>query len=174
MGIRLSRKTDNADWQLATRIFYYYDKQWGSHTIDRFTFFANKQLPRYTAKWRDGKAEDLDSIQLPDREWRQEKNRCNPPWSLLDDLTAKLRRSGAEATVIAPKWPRFPWFVHLSEIASEVVEMPPSKNLFSPQRREGHGGCRAFRLERRGIPVDKCNTQFTQLHNTRTLRLLVK
>ena len=53
---RLSRETDTADWQLATRIFCYYDKMWGPHSIDRFAFFANKQLPRYGAKWRDGKA----------------------------------------------------------------------------------------------------------------------
>jgi hypothetical protein len=82
----------------------------------------------------------VDSIHLPDREWRQENKWCNPPWSLLEDLTTKLRQSGAGATVIAPKWHRFPSFAHLSEMASEVVEMPPSKNLFSPQRREGHGG----------------------------------
>ncbi len=79
-------------------------------------------------------------IHLPDREWCQENNWCNPPWSLLDDLAAKLRKTSAGVTVIAPKWPRFPWFAHLSEMASEVIEMPPSKNLFSTQRREGHGG----------------------------------
>jgi len=52
----LSRETDNAVWQLATRVFCYYDKKWGPHTIDRFGSFANKQLPRLNAKWRDGKA----------------------------------------------------------------------------------------------------------------------
>jgi hypothetical protein len=65
---RLSRETDDADWQLATRVFRYYDKQWGPHTIDRFGSFAYKQLPRYNAKWRDGKAEVVDSIHLPDQE----------------------------------------------------------------------------------------------------------
>ena len=137
---RLSRETDNSDWQLATRVFRYYDKIWGPHSVDRFASFANKQLPRYNAKWRDEKAEAVDSIHLADRKWQQETNWCNPPWSLLDDLAAKLRQSGAGATVIAPNWPRFPWLAHLSEMASEMVEMPPSKNLVSPQRREGRGG----------------------------------
>ena len=81
----------------------------------------------------------MDSIHLPDRDWQRETNWCNPPWALLDDLTANLRQSCAGATVIAPKWPRFRWFAHLSEMASEVVEMPPFKNLFSPYRRVGHG-----------------------------------
>ncbi len=33
---RLSRETDNSEWQLATRIFPYYGKKWGPHSIDRF------------------------------------------------------------------------------------------------------------------------------------------
>ena len=47
---RLSRETDNSDWQLATRVFRNHDKIWGPHSIDRFSSFANKQLPRYNAK----------------------------------------------------------------------------------------------------------------------------
>ena len=39
---RLGRESDNSDWQLATRIFRYYDKIWGPHFIDRFASFANK------------------------------------------------------------------------------------------------------------------------------------
>ncbi len=71
---RLSRETDNSDWQLATRVFRYYDKIWGPHSVDCFASFANKQLPRYNAKWRDGKAEAMDSIHLADRDWQQETN----------------------------------------------------------------------------------------------------
>ena len=52
---RLNRETDNSDWQLVNRSFRYYDKRWGPHSIDNFTSFANTQLPRYNAKWRDGK-----------------------------------------------------------------------------------------------------------------------
>jgi hypothetical protein len=46
---RLNRETDNSDWQLATRVFRYYDKIWGPHSVDRFASFANKQFPRYNA-----------------------------------------------------------------------------------------------------------------------------
>ena len=62
----LNREADNSEcWQLATRIFRYYDKRWGPHSIDRFASFANKKLLRYNAKWRDGEAEAMDSIHLP-------------------------------------------------------------------------------------------------------------
>jgi hypothetical protein len=76
---RLNRETDNADWQLATHIFRYYDKKWGSHSINRFASFANKQLPRYNVKWRDGRTKAVNSIHLPDRDWHHETSWCNPP-----------------------------------------------------------------------------------------------
>jgi hypothetical protein len=98
----LSRVTDNSDWQLVPRKFKHFNKMWGPHTIDRFASYANKQLLRYNAKWRDGTTEAVDSLHLSDAEWRREQNWCNPPWELLDDLVTKLRTSGAEATVIAP------------------------------------------------------------------------
>jgi hypothetical protein len=136
----LSRVTDNADWQLAPRVFQHLSGQWGTHSIDRFASSANKQVPRYNARWRDGEAEAVDCLRLSDADWRKEHNWCNPPWELLDDLVAKLRQSGAAATIIAPYWPKKPWFAHLEEMSSETVVMPPSKDLFSPQQRQGRGG----------------------------------
>jgi hypothetical protein len=136
----LSRITDNSDWQLAPRVFGYLNKLWGAHTIDRFASANNKQLPRYNAKWRDGTAEAVDCLRLTDAEWRAEHNWCNPPWELLNDLVAKLRSSGAEATVIVPYWPKKPWFVHLAEMSIESIDMPPSRDLFFPQKRLGQGG----------------------------------
>jgi hypothetical protein len=136
----LSRISGNSNWQLAPRVFRHLSGLWGFHTISRFASFANKQLPFYNAKWRDGTTEAVDCLHLPDAYWRGEHNLCNPPWELLDDLAAKIRSSGAEATVIAPYWPKKPWFVHLTEMSSEKVDMLPSRDLFSPQKRLGQGG----------------------------------
>ena len=108
--------------------------------MDRFASFENKQVPRYNARWRDGKTEAVDCLRLPDDNWRREHNWCKPPWELLDDLVVKLRQSGAAATIIAPYWPKKPWFAHLANMASETVIMPPSHDLFSPQKRLGQGG----------------------------------
>ena len=52
------------------------------------------------------------------------KELVHPPWELLNDLVVKLRNSRAEATVIAPYWPKKPWCIHLSEMSSETVDMP--------------------------------------------------
>jgi hypothetical protein len=129
---RLCRETDNAVWQFSPGVFRYYNKLWGPNSVDRFASFNNKQLPRYKAKWRDRKAEAVDSIHLSNRDRSQENIWCNPLWSLLDDLTTKLRQSNTGPTFIAPKWPRFPWFANLSELASETVEMPPLQEPLLP------------------------------------------
>ena len=82
----------------------------------------------------------MDCLHLPDAYWRGDHNLCNPPWELVDDLAAKLRSSGAEATFIAPYWPKKPWFMHKAELSNETVDMPPKRDLFSPQKNLGQGG----------------------------------
>ena len=59
---------------------------------------------------------------------------------MLHDLEVKLQNSGAKATVIAPYWPKKPWFIHLSEMSSETVDMPPKTDLFFPQKSWDKGG----------------------------------
>ena len=44
------------------------------HAVDRFASFANKQVYRYNAKWRDGNAESVDSLHLSDLHWRRKNN----------------------------------------------------------------------------------------------------
>ncbi len=52
--------------QLHSRVFRYLEKEFGKHTVDRFTSRENRQMPRYNAKWMDGTAEAVDSLHLPD------------------------------------------------------------------------------------------------------------
>ncbi len=66
----LSRVTDTSDWQLSPRVSRHLSKLRGPHNVDRFASNANKQLPRYSEKWRDGTAEAVDNLHLPDNAWR--------------------------------------------------------------------------------------------------------
>lgn len=131
---RLSRELDTEDWQLNPRIFRYLDSRWGPHTVDRFASMTNTLLPRYNSRWLDPNTEAVDCLHLPDLNWTAERNWCNPPWSLLEDLVLKLRQSGAAATVIAPTWPGKPWHQSLLDLASEYLVYPPSADIFSPGR----------------------------------------
>jgi hypothetical protein len=94
----LSRELDRDNRQLSPRIFGYLQSEWGPHSIDHFASMENAQLPRFNAKWRDPKCEDVDCLHMLDAAWQREANYCNLPWD--PQLCAKLHKSGAAATVI--------------------------------------------------------------------------
>lgn len=131
---RLSRITDDSDWQLHPRLFRSLDKRY-RHTIDRFASGTNTHLPRFNSRWLEPGTEAVDCLRLPNSAWRRESNWCHPPIDLLDDLVLKLQRSGASATVVAPHWPDRSWHQLLVEMASELQVFPASTRLFSPVMR---------------------------------------
>jgi hypothetical protein len=134
---RLSRETDTDDWQLNPRVFAMLSGLWGRPSLDCFASSTNRQLPRFYARWLCPGAEGVDVLARSPADWRREHNWCNPPWSLLEELAASLRSSGAEATVIAPYWPDAPWFAALSELADAQQRLPPRQSLFRSGRAGG-------------------------------------
>jgi hypothetical protein len=86
----LSRELDTEDLQLNLRIFEHLQHRWGPHTIDRFASMLNAQLPRFNARWRDPLCENIDCLHMSDAASRRENNYCNPPWSALPAMAAKL------------------------------------------------------------------------------------
>eukprot|EP00873_Tetraselmis_striata_P006290 jgi/Tetstr1/426554/TSEL_001630.t1 len=136
---RLSRHLDSDDWQLDPLLFAELESRFGPHSIDRFASALNTLLPRYNAAWLDPACEAVDSLHLPDADWRRENNWCNAPWPLLPDLVQKLQQSGAAATVVAPRWEGNAWHHALTEMAVEELTMAPRAGLFRPGRRDVRG-----------------------------------
>eukprot|EP00873_Tetraselmis_striata_P042614 jgi/Tetstr1/462878/TSEL_007827.t1 len=93
---RLSRHLDSDDYQLDPVMFAQLEAMWGAHSVDRFASALNAMLPHYNAAWLDPGCE------------------------------AKLRQSGAAATVVAPRWEGKLWHQALTEMAvAERVCVPP-------------------------------------------------
>eukprot|EP00873_Tetraselmis_striata_P019580 jgi/Tetstr1/439844/TSEL_028255.t1 len=136
---RLSRHLDSDDWQLDPLMFAELESRFGSHSIDRFASALNTLLPRYNAAWLDPTCEAVDSLHLPNADWRRENNWCNASWPLLPDLVQKLQQSGAAATVVAPRWEGKAWHQALTEMAVEELTVAPRAGLFRPGRRDGRG-----------------------------------
>eukprot|EP00873_Tetraselmis_striata_P012232 jgi/Tetstr1/432496/TSEL_021870.t1 len=114
--------------------------RFGPHSIDRFASALNTMLPRYNAAWLDPTCEAVDSLHLPDADWRRENNWFNAPWPVLPDLVQKLRQSsGAAATVVAPRWEGKAWHHALTEMAVEELKVAPRPGFFRPGRRDGRG-----------------------------------
>jgi hypothetical protein len=131
---KLSRELDTEDLQLNPQIFEDLRHRWGPHTVDRFASMLNAQLPRFNARWKDPKWEDADCLHLPDASWQRENNYCNPPWSALPALAAKLSQSQAAATVIAPYWPNKTWYHALARLAHTTLHFPATRDMFFPGR----------------------------------------
>eukprot|EP00873_Tetraselmis_striata_P045491 jgi/Tetstr1/465755/TSEL_010380.t1 len=121
----LSRDLDSDDWQLDPLLFSELESRFGPHSIDRFASALNTLLLRYIAAWLDLTCEAVDSLHLPDADWRRENNWCNAPWPLLPDLVQKLQQSGAAATVVAPRWEGKEWHQALPEVAVEELSVAP-------------------------------------------------
>jgi hypothetical protein len=71
---------------------------------------------------------------------RRKNNNCNPPWTALPTLAAKLAQSQAIATVIAPYWPDKTWYNAFARLATATLHFPAARDLFFPGRlgmREG-------------------------------------
>jgi hypothetical protein len=137
---KLSRELDTEDWQLNPRIFEHLQDRWGPHTVDRFASMLNAQLPRFNARWRDPKCEDVDCLHLPDATWQRKNNYRNPPWSALPALAAKMSQSQAAATVIAPYWPNKTWYHALAHLSHTTLHFPAARDLFFPGRLGKHEG----------------------------------
>eukprot|EP00873_Tetraselmis_striata_P011019 jgi/Tetstr1/431283/TSEL_020978.t1 len=71
---RLCRHLDSDDWQLDPLMFTELESRFGPHSIDRFASALNTLLPRYNAAWLDPTCEAVDSLHLPDADWRRENN----------------------------------------------------------------------------------------------------
>jgi hypothetical protein len=126
----LSREVDREDIQLSPGMFAHLQARWGPHTIDIFASMLNTQLPRFNARWRDPQGEDVVCLHLPDIAWQCENNYCNPPWTSLPSLAAKLRQSGATAAIVPPYSPNKTWYHDLQRLATATLHFPASRDLF--------------------------------------------
>eukprot|EP00873_Tetraselmis_striata_P013529 jgi/Tetstr1/433793/TSEL_002419.t1 len=125
------------DWQLDPLLFSELESRFGPYSIDRFASALNTLLPRYNAAWMDPTCEAVDSLHLPDADWRRENNWCNAPWPLIPDIVHTLQQNGAAATVVAPRWEGKAWHQALPEVAVEELMVAPRAGLFRPGRRDG-------------------------------------
>lgn len=80
----LSRQVDYDDYMLNPDIFAALDILWGPHTVDRFSTFKTRQVPRFCSRWLNPCAEGIDAFTLS---WAGENNWMFPP-TILDTTSA--------------------------------------------------------------------------------------
>ena len=124
----LSRRTQiiGSEWTLCSEAFCQLLCRWPA-TIDLFATAFNYCLPVYFSSMVDPQSVGMDAML---QSWDGLQAYAFPPFGLLSRVLAKVRQSrGMELTLVAPFWPRHPWFPDLLEL---LVEIP----FFLPRRRD--------------------------------------
>lgn len=122
---RLSRRATGGDYRVADWILRIAEERWGPLTFDRFASWTSRLpgLPFNSYHHQPGSS-GHDALAQTTRSWRAHRNWCYPPWRLLHPLTEKLEQTGAEAIVLAPRWPVAAWFPRLLAITTDYVILP--------------------------------------------------
>lgn len=130
------------EWQLhknvVKKIFLITEKP----QIDLFASTLNHQLPTYCAKHQDPLAYATDAFSIP---WERILGYAFPPFAIIMKVLEKVISDKATILLIAPFWPRRPWFTLLTSllihnprtlpVRRDLLRQPGTKTFFpDPQK----------------------------------------
>ena len=119
---------DPCDWMLSRQVYLKIQTKWGKMDVDLFAARHNHQLKNYYSYRPDPGATAVDAFS---QNWNHLYPYAFPPFLLVGRTLQKIRRERVQrAVVIAPTWPRQPWFPLLLEmIIDQPIYLPQSKSL---------------------------------------------
>ncbi|XP_058049297.1 uncharacterized protein LOC131203279 [Ahaetulla prasina] len=117
----LSRvSVDQGEWRLNPDMFLEITLRFGNPLVDLFATRDNRQLDWFFSRYPVQGAEGIDALRSP---WPPGLLYAFPPIPTIPKVIRKMLREQAELILLAPHWPRRPWFADL--VALSVV--PPWK-----------------------------------------------
>ena len=100
--------------------------------VDLFATALNNQLPVYCTRSFDPHAWRTDALAFP---WDGLLAYAFPPLSLISRVLAKVERENCKILLIAPFWPRQPWFPRLTRmLVHRPVILPRRPDILSQPR----------------------------------------
>lgn len=126
----LSRETiSQGDWTLHRTAFNLLISHFGHPEIDLFASHQNRQVPRFYTRYFHPEAEGLDALTSP---WPATLLYAFPPIPLLPRVIRLIIQQKANVILVAPWWPRRPWFSMIQQLAIRPpVPLPQLHNLLS-------------------------------------------
>ena len=112
---------------LNPEIFAAADVHWGPHSIDRFSSFRTRQIPRFCSRWLNPCMEYLDAFT---ESWNNENNWLFPPPYIIPRVLKHLKSSSADPTLVAPLWRSALLTYDGVFFRHEVID--PQENMFIP------------------------------------------
>ncbi len=122
------KKNCNTEWKLNEKVFQKIHKLWPYPEIDLFASRINKQLPKYVSWEPDPDSIAVDAFSF---EWNDNNYYIFPPFSLINNILAKLDHDGGSSTLVAPIWPTQVWWVKLLQMTTEPPRLLGGKRLLT-------------------------------------------
>ena len=116
-----------SEWTLNQEVFNHLNSIWAPLEIDLFATSLNHRLPRYCSRVRDREAVALNAFSL---HWENFRGYAFPLISLIPLILRKIQEDQAWVLLIAPYWPRRPWFpLLLSLLVGRPLSLPQRADL---------------------------------------------
>lgn len=117
-------KSRMAEWSLHPKVV---DLIWNKYyrpNIDLFASARNHKLPTYCAWTRDEGAWTMDSLSMS---WEGLVAYAFPPFILIPRVLDQVTRFNCRVLLVAPWWPRRPWFSKLLELLADFPALLPQR-----------------------------------------------
>lgn len=116
------RSVQPSEWSLAPQVAQKVFRILGQPLMDLFATKDNTQLPVYCTRVRDSEAYATDAMSIS---WEGMSAYAFPPLPLIHRVLVKATRERCTLIVIAPFWPRQPWFHLLTGLLIDLPVMLP-------------------------------------------------
>ena len=121
----LSRhRADSREWSLSSRVVTRLFALWGTPQVDLFATGTNHKLPLFFSRLPDPQAAGVDGLSLC---WSGRLLYAFPPQQLLMKVVSKVMSDRASLILVAPQWPRRPWYSHLLQLSCEIPRLLPRR-----------------------------------------------
>lgn len=107
-------EVDHAGWSLHPSVFQEIARRFGMPNVDLFASLANAQVSRFFVRFPALRAEGVDALRSP---WPRGLLYAFPPTPLLPRVIRKVIAERAQVLLMAPFWPRRPWFADLQSLS---------------------------------------------------------
>jgi hypothetical protein len=104
------------EWTLSPEVLKPVWQAWYRPMVDLFATRFNFRLPVYVSPVPDPQALAIDAFSIP---WASVLGYAFPPLPVLSKVIRKAREEKAALILVAPFWPKQPWFPELMELCHE-------------------------------------------------------
>ncbi|PIK35057.1 hypothetical protein BSL78_28123 [Apostichopus japonicus] len=133
MADALSRgQMDPNEWALSQKTCNRIFEIFGKPMVDLFATAENTKLQIFCSRQFHPRAHHIDAMSFP---WNNLEAYAFPPLCMIGQVLRKIRHSRGRVILIAPFWPRRPWFGELLQLLMDTPAILPDTPHLLSQRR---------------------------------------